>query len=84
MWNDGQDEVRVAYDLEIESVAAVNAALPNASSLIVFFGSQRRMAKILPKQIKLLVRLSPQNRWQRFVITGCAPREMEAHHLNRL
>ena len=46
MRNDLGDDVRVAYDSEVETPTAVDPRLPFVFSLAVFLGAQRRVVEV--------------------------------------
>src|SRR5713101_6442470 len=45
--NEVEEVVQVAADYEVKTPAAIHSALPDITSLVVFLGSQRRVAQIL-------------------------------------
>lgn len=57
MWNDVKQVVGIAFDLEIEPPAGIDAALLDIPSHVIFLCSQRWVAEILNQQRKLLIAL---------------------------
>jgi hypothetical protein len=56
--HDVEQVVAVFLDQEIKAPTTIDPTLPNASCLVVLFGSERRMAKILSQQDELFIALT--------------------------
>jgi len=63
MRSDVEKVVDVSSDLKIEPPRTVHAGLPNITYRVVFFGSQRWMAKVLTKEFGLFLKSLPDLCW---------------------
>ena len=82
MWNDCENVIRIANDLEVEPVAAIDAGLPHARALRVLFRLERGMPEIYKEKAKLLVELGFQGIRERGVLVG-RPRGEKVFHAVR-
>ena len=81
--DDGEEEVGLSVDLEVEPIPVIHPRLPDIVRLILLLGPKRWMSKIGEQKAQLLVELGLTLYGQLLVLLAKAEREGRCHAVRR-